>query len=290
MKRVARIILFAFLLFGGGTVFYHYYKQDELIFRNKATPREHVFRSERPFEELYLKTKDGKEVNTLHFKTDHPKGVFYFLHGRGCNLERCITKAPVFLDRGYDVVMIDYRGFGKSSPVSFSEAAFFEDSQLGYDYVKSHYDEKEIVVCGHSLGSSFATWIAANNSPKLLVLEAPFYSMLAAAGYTKPFLPEWILKLMLRHHFRTDKWIVNVKAPIYIFHGTDDRVVPYEHALKLVDRIKQSNRPIEVELFIVPGWGHQDIHKHSSYRKFFHTVLSSEKGKKKHLELVEDKE
>jgi|JI9StandDraft_1071089.scaffolds.fasta_scaffold20755_3 fermentation-respiration switch protein FrsA (DUF1100 family) len=247
----------------------NYYLQEKIIFRAETLPKEFSYAWELPHEEVFLKTESGGTINGLHFKKPRAKGVVLFFHGRGKNLSFWGKRAEMFLDQGYSFFVIDYRGFGKSSP-GFKEKWLLEDGHTAYDYLKTIYKESEITVYGQSLGTSVATYVASIHSPKRLILEAPFYSMFAVASYTKPYLPEWILRLILKYPLETNLWIKNVNAPIYIFHGTNDLTIPFSHAARLYDEIKDSKA---VEFIVLQDWGHDHIPQHPIYSSRIARIL-----------------
>ena len=253
----------------GGLIYQNYSTQDEVIFKSHSLDQAHTFQLEHPFEEVYLTTPENTQINALWFKQNHPKGVILYFHGRSRNLNHWSERAYPFIEKGYDVLMIDYRGFGKSS-AGFKESWFLEDGETAYTFLLNHYPEKNIIVYGHSMGTSIATWVASINHPKMLILEAPFYNMIEAASYAKPFIPEFIIRWILKYHLRTDQWIANVTCPIYIFHGVPDDIVPCSHSQKLFDKIRNSNQN---EMITLPNAGHSNIPSDPQYQKKLDSLL-----------------
>ncbi len=253
----------------GLAIGYNYYKQDELIFKSVPLEKDYQFSFSAPFEEVYLPVSSG-EIHGIYFKKEEPKGVVLFLHGRSKNLSFWGKRSEFFLERGYSVFVIDYRGFGKSSP-GFSESWLLEDSLIAYDYLAKSYNQETIIVYGNSLGTAMATWVAAHRSPGKLILEAPYYSLVDAAAYTRPYLPLWAIKAILKYPLQTHKWIGKVKAPIYIFHGKNDRVVPYLQSQLLYEKACRHNN--RVEFIPLEDWGHAHIEKHTSYQAKIGQIL-----------------
>ena len=128
----------------------------------------------------------------------------------------------IFYRYNYDVVLVDYRGFGKSTGKR-GEADMLKDMQIVYENLMASYGEANLIVYGRSLGSGFAAKLAADNSPRYLILDAPYYNFKKAVERFLPFLP---LQIVLRYHLRTDRWIPKIKCPIYILHGTKDWLIP----------------------------------------------------------------
>ena len=181
MLRILKKVLIVFglilvLLYASLCAFIYFNQEDYFIFHPVKLDPNHSFQFEWSFEEINIETKDGGVLNSLLFKTDSAKGVIFYLHGNGGSLDNWGNKAPIYNDLGYDLFMLDYRGYGKSPGSITSEAQLHEDIQIVYDEVKRRYSENEIIVLGYSLGTGLATRLAAKNNPGLLILQAPFYS------------------------------------------------------------------------------------------------------------------
>ncbi len=271
MKKYSIILIAFLLLVFTSIITYNYHHQEDAIFRGIPLTRNYEYKLKAPFKEIFLNTSDGSELNGLYFCNDSHKGVVLFLHGRGGNLSSWGSRANIFLKNGYDILIIDYRGFGKSSS-GFKEEWFLEDAQIAYKYLQSIYDEKKIIIYGQSLGSSTATHLASKNSPKMLILESPFYSMTAAASHTKPFLPEIIVSFILKYKLPTFEWIKDVKSPIYIFHGSNDTTIPLEQAQQLYVEI---NNNTHSEIIVLQGLNHNDVYKNKIYRVKLQEILNN---------------
>ena len=267
-KTVTGIFAFIVTLFGG-MIAYHYINQDDMIFRPLPLQKEHEFTFKSNYEEVYLPVSNGN-IHGIYFKAENPKGVVLFLHGRGKNISFWANRADFFLEKHLDVFMIDYRGFGKSSP-GFKESWLLEDALAGYDYLLSKFPEQKIHVFGNSLGTAMATWVAAHRNPNQLILESPYYSLLAAAAYTKPYLPYWAIRGILKYPLQTHKWITKVTAPIYIFHGKDDTIVPFVQSELLYQKVKKYNE--KVEFIPLENWGHSHVEKHADYQARIKEIL-----------------
>ena len=245
-KGLIFVVSLSALIFTG-----FYFMQEKLIFLPTKLAADYEYTFQEPFEEVFLETKDGSKLNAVHFKIEKPKGLILYFHGNAGDLSRWGEIASDFTKFGYDVLIMDYRTYGKSTG-TISEKKLFNDAQLFYNYALKSYSEEEIIVYGRSLGTTFATFIASENNPKKLILETPFFNLEEAAKKRIPFLP---IKYFLKYHFSTNKFITGVKCPIVIFHGTEDCVVPYDSGKKLSYLV-----PGERLIFItVPGGEHNDL-------------------------------
>lgn len=253
MKIKKRFYVLAFVLLNlyGLLCGVLYFFQESLIFLPTILPQEHVYEMKHSYEEVFIDTEDGAKLNGLHFKTENPKGAILYYHGNAGDLQRWGTITNFFVEKGYDVVVMDYRGYGKSTGKK-SMDLLYKDSELWYNYAKSHYSEKDIVVYGRSLGTTFATYVASRNQSKNLILESPFYNIMEVGKSRFPFLP---VKSLLHYTFPTNEFINDVNVPITIFHGTNDKVIKFEFGKKLYDSIDSDNKSF-VE---IPKGGHNDL-------------------------------
>ncbi len=247
----------------GAFVFYFF--QEQLIFLDEPLDNDFKYQFEKGFTEENLSMKDGAVINMLHFKTAEPKGLIIYFHGNAGNLDRWGEVVYPYVDLGYDVVIMDYRGYGKSTGRR-TEANLHADAQSIYDYCKLIFPEERITIFGRSLGTGMAIPLAANNNPHKLILETPFYSMKSMAQKVVPFYPS---SLLLRFPFKSNASIQKIKCPIYIFHGTEDEVVPYEQSQRL---FKLVEKPLAT-LYTIEGGGHNNLIEFEKFRSTISTVL-----------------
>jgi fermentation-respiration switch protein FrsA (DUF1100 family) len=245
------------------TLGYLYTIQEKRIFDFKPLDQTYEFQFSIPHENLTIKTDDSS-ISAILFKAENPKGAIYYLHGKGSNLAHSKwNKIMQYLVNTlqYDVLMIDYRGFGKSTG-EITYEGLLKDALAGYDYLKQSYAEKEIIVYGLSLGTSFATYVTSINQPSLLVLEAPFYSLYDVACSTLPTVPPLLIKAVIKYPLRTDEWIQKVNCPVVIFHGTKDDIIPCDSSLRLAELVQTS-----CELIIIPKGDHSHLNTTKEYQK-----------------------
>ena len=122
--------------------------------------------------------------------------------------------------------------------------------------MKKQYKEENIIITGYSIGSGMATYLASKNNPKSLILQAPYYCLEDLATEKFPIVPNFAVK----YKIPTFDFIKKVKAPIYIFHGDTDYVIPYENSLKLKTILKPNDK-----LFSLENQGHLDINDNSNF-------------------------
>ncbi len=244
-----------------------YVLQDYLMFKPEKLPQEFQFYYEhQETEEYNVETRDGAMINGLHFKAKTPKGIVFYLKGNSKSIKGWGKFAVDFTRHGYDVLMVDYRGFGKSTGRR-TQKAIKRDMQVVYNKLKEKVDEKYIILYGRSLGSGFAAKLASMNEPRLLILDAPYYSLRHVAKKFIPFMP---LSLLLKFPMPTYRWLKYVQCPIHIIHGTDDKLIPYKTSVKL-SKIK----PAQTTLHTIIGGGHKDLNTFESYHKMLSDIITS---------------
>ena len=253
IKKIIFIIVGIYLLLLVGLFFF----QEKIIFQSKKLDKNFTYSFDKDFEEINLKTEDNSIINALHFKVKNSKGIIIYFHGNKGSLERWGNIASPFTDYGYDVFVMDYRGYGKSTGKR-NEKNLYDDALLCYNYIKKSYSEDNIILYGRSLGGTFATYIAAQHKPKKLILEAPFYNLSNTADFHYPFSPKFLLK----YKFPSNEYITKVRCSITIFHGTEDNVTPYKGGNKLFDRITTQNK----EFITIDDGTHHNLKDFETYK------------------------
>lgn len=260
-------ILFIVLGFIAAVSVIFYFFQERFIFKPEKLPEDFVFQYEnQEVEEYNIKLSEKVTINGLHFKTKKPKGIVFYLKGNSKSIKGWGKFAVDFTFHGWDVLMMDYRGFGKSKGKR-TQQLMKDDVQAIYNIIKEKVDEKYIIVYGRSLGTGLATKIASVNNPRMLILACPYYSMSNNAQRYLPFIP---LGLVMRYTMPTYKWIKYVKCPIKIIHGTNDRIIPMKSSIRL-SRIN----PKLTRLYPVIGGGHKNLHNFEDYHRALKEILRS---------------
>lgn len=241
-----------------------YFIQERFIFKPEKLPQDFEFKYDAPFREVSFEPEPGVKISGLHFHLENPHGLILYFHGNSRSIKGWAKYAKDFYRYGYDVVLVDYRGFGKSTGKR-SEEALLMDMQFVYKTLAQQYGENHLIVYGRSLGSGFAAKLAADNNPRYLILDAPYSSLSKAIERFLPFLP---LRWVLRYHLRTDKWIKRVRCAIYIIHGNKDWLIPISHSQKL-----KALNPKHITLITIPGGGHNNLPSFPEYHNFIRDIL-----------------
>ena len=241
-----------------------YFLQEKFIFKPEKLSADFQFKYDSPFKELFFDIEPGVRINGLHFYREHPNGLILYFHGNTRSIKGWAKYARDFYRYNYDVILLDYRGFGKSTGKR-SEKEMLDDMQFIYEELSKQYGEHHIIVYGRSMGSGFAAKIASENKPRYLILDSPYYNFRKVVQRFLPILP---VRYVLRYHLRTDKWIRSVNCHTYIIHGTKDWLIPIRHSEAL-----QRLSPHKITLIRIHGGGHNNLPKFDEYHNFVRDIL-----------------
>lgn len=233
-----------------------YFFQEKFLFHPTVLDKNHTYHFDIPFRELDFKMNDGIHLNALLFPADDSKGLIFHLHGNAGSIDSWGNNASIYTDLGYDILMVDYRGFGKSEGTIQSEAQLISDIETVYTKMLELYSEDSVRIIGYSIGTGIAVQVAAKNHPKQLILEAPYYSMVDMMRLNYPIIPTFLLNYRLE----TNKHIQQCESPIVIFHGIADQVIPYGSSVQLKKLLDKDDR-----LILLKNQRHQGIPHNPEY-------------------------
>ncbi len=208
-----------------------------------------------------------------------PQGVILYLHGNGSNVGANITQAQRFQEMGFSVMLIDYRGYGRSEGSFPTEQQVYEDanSALSYLLAFQQLQPEEVFLYGHSLGGAIAIELATH-SPNLggMIIQSSFTSMTDMVIHLKRY--NWLpIKLILHHKFDSIAKIKAIQIPILFIHGTKDEVVPSYMTEMLYDAATATHK----EILLVPDALHDNVATVAGKRyletveKFYETAQKS---------------
>lgn len=262
--RGLKIFLLLYCLIGIGI----YYLQDKIFFHPLSVPESRAYHFEQPFRELNIPYNRSANINIVQFydSTAVNRGVILYFHGNKNNIEWYAHKAAFLTGEGYEVWMIDYPGYGKSSG-DFSETALYEWSDQLYKLARARFAADSIVIYGQSLGSGIAAWLAAHHSNRALIMEAAYYSF---PSLLSNYLPIFPAQKMIHFKIPTWQYLQQVEAPVLILHGSSDWTIPLRNAEKLKPFLKKTDT-----FRVIPGAGHNDIPSTAEYKQSVHQFLES---------------
>ena len=262
LYRWLKIVLLVYCLVGIAI----FYAQDFLILHPTVQNKDYVYQFSQPFKEVNIAYDETTNINIVQFALPHaaPKGVVLYFHGNKGNVQRYARFVPRFTNNGYEVWMIDYPGYGKSTG-AFSEDRVYDWSLVMYNLARKRFSTDSIIIYGKSLGTGMASQLASIRDSKSLILETPYYSFTSLADTWAWMYP---LSKMLHYKFPSNEYLKKVTAPVTIFHGTKDELIPYDNAVRLKEVLKKKDHFITIE-----GGDHRNLNQFSSMQNELDSLL-----------------
>jgi pimeloyl-ACP methyl ester carboxylesterase len=244
-----------------------YFWQERLLFEPDPLPADEAICTDADTHEFFIEVP-GAGLSVAHLKLPAPRGVFFFLHGNSGNLKKWFVELDAFRQAGFDVVMFDYRGFGKSSGEIESEEQLRADVLAVWQHFAPMYEGKRVVIAGQSLGTGLAAGLAAHlgaegRAPDLTMMISPYSSMRQVAAELYPWVPAQVL----RYPLHTLEYCAKLMGPVMLIHGDKDELIPIHHSEALCKSMHKA------ELLRVDGAGHSDVHQFPSVRKALQSAL-----------------
>jgi len=241
--------------------------QEKFILHPEKLSLSYNFRFAGDFDELNLMMSDGVSLNGILFKTKKSKGLIMLMHGHAGNVEHWGTIGYRFNKLQYDLLVIDYRGYGKSEG-KFSEQHTFLDVKEWYRHMNSMYTEAEINLYGKGIGSTFASYLASEFAPNRLILESPLYDLKFTALKYYPLFP--FIQYIPTFKFDTATYFKKIQVPVYLVHGKLNKLVHYENSTRLL-----ATNTAHADLCLIEDGDHHNLVKHPVYIKYIVSILES---------------
>lgn len=251
IKGIGVILLVIYVL---GCAFL-YITQDDIIFRPTPLDEQTHYRWG---QEVYIDVEEDVQLHGLYHQTPDAQGAILYLHGNRGNTRWCQRQAESFDSYDMDVLLIDYRGYGKSDGEIESLAQLETDMDHVYEWLKSRHPGQPMWVAGYSLGSGLASYLADKFESQSLILVAPYVSIEAMKDDIMPIIPDFLVKYPLDNMSHLE----NYQGSVAIFHGTEDEVIPYDHSEQL-----HARHADKVRLVTLQDVGHR--------RAIFHPSIST---------------
>ncbi len=204
--------------------------------------------------EIFIETGDNVRLQAYSFrKKERGRRVIIYFHGNAGNLSHRVKDSLKLFKTGCDVLLVSYRGYGKSSG-SPSEEGVYRDGEAALQYAQKNLGFKlsEIIIYGRSIGTTVAVYTAQRRDIAGLILITPLTS-------AEEFAEERGLSLfkgIAGDAFNSLSRINRVKVPLLVIHGDKDEVVPYVLGLRLYNAYQGTKKFVSIK-----GGGHNDLQK-----------------------------
>ena len=228
-----------------------------VIFHPERAALGGVWRVPRGAEEVWFRNAEGLKLYGwfFHSNVQPAHAAVVYAHGNGGNLSYCDWVGESLAARGYDVLLFDYRGYGRSEGEAAGEGGLYTDAEAAYDFVTKErgVPAGRVVLYGQSLGTAAVADVAARRECGALVLESGFSSAADMAAVVMPWLPRFVRGLT-KNKLDTVSKLSRVRCPVLVVHGDRDELIPVSQGRRLFDAAPEPKR-----LIIIEGAAHNDL-------------------------------
>jgi fermentation-respiration switch protein FrsA (DUF1100 family) len=204
------------------------------------------------FRDIELTTEDGERLHGWWVPASAPSaGHVLFCHGNAGNIGDRVAHAALLATAGFDVLLFDYRGYGRSSGRP-TEHGTYRDARAAWRATREQpgVDMSRVIYLGESLGGAVALDLALELPPAGLVLQSTFSSVRDLARLHYPYIPAPVVPDAYPSLAR----IAHLRAPLIVIHGERDEIVPPSHGNALFGAAPPPKR-----MHVVGGAGHNDL-------------------------------
>lgn len=207
------------------------------------------------FEEVYLDLGNLQQVHGWWIPNSTNRTLLY-LHGNGANISANLEHAQRFHRLGFSVLLIDYRGYGKSKGDFPTESSVYQDADSAWNYLVNNLkiSASNITIYGHSLGGAIAIDLANKQSQAAgLIVESSFTSI-AEMVKLDPKFRIFPIDLLVNQRFDSITKVRSLSMPVLFLHGTSDSLIPFQMSEKNYAAIGS----LEKRIFLIANAGHNN--------------------------------
>ncbi len=225
-----------------------YFGQDKKVYHPSRSFESTPAAEGLAFEEVSFSAEDGVKLTAWWVPAEGAaRGTVLFCHGNARNIGSDVHVYKMFHTFGYDVLALDYRGYGQSEGKP-SEQGTYRDARAAWDWLRGTKGKsaRDIIVWGRSLGAGVATDLAANTpeAPRALVTEAAFTSLPDIAEELHPGMP---VRLFARYKYENLKKFLTLRCPVLVVHSREDQLINIRHGKRLFAAAPEPKRFLEIK-------------------------------------------
>lgn len=184
------------------------------------------------YEDIYFSTEDSVLLHGWFLKNPDAQKTLLFFHGNAGNISHRLGKISLFYPLGFNIFIIDYRGYGKSEGTP-SEQGIYADARAAYDYLltRRDIDQNNIIAYGASLGGVVAIDLAMHRPLAGLIINSCFSTAADMAKHIYPFIPSFLIRTQMDSVSKVSQ----IDIPKLFFHSPEDDIVPFSLGKRLFD-------------------------------------------------------
>lgn len=232
----------------GGWLFYN--QRSLLYFPDPSTPSP-AAAGFPDMEVVRFKTADGLTLSAWYKPAAAGQATIVYFHGNAGSLLNHSWIARPFLDAGYGMLLVEYRGYGGNAGTPTEDGLYY-DGTAAIEFLKGlGVAGQDLVLFGQSLGTGVAVEMATRFKAKALILQSPYTSIPDVGQFHYWYMP---VKWLAKDRFDSASKISRVEAPLLVTYARDDVVVPAKFSVALFDLALEPKTLIAIE-----GAGHNDL-------------------------------
>ncbi|MGE0422919.1 MAG: alpha/beta hydrolase [Reyranellaceae bacterium] len=253
IRHTLRLLTFLAVLFGGIAFIGVPALERHFTFRPRAVA--YAWTVPSGAEDVFFDSAPGVRLHGWYWRANREKPAsvtVLYAHGNAGHVQRFAPAAAHIASLGFDVLLYDYRGYGRSEGESEDETTLFADGRAAWDYlVKTRgVPAQSIAHYGYSLGSAVSAELAVSGPCRAAILVAPLASVSAQVSAMYPWVPR-PFHALTRSRFDTVGKIGRARCPVMVVHGDRDQIIGVEQGRAVYDAAREPKR-----LMIIPGATH----------------------------------
>ncbi len=228
------------------------------------------------FKEVFIETADGIRICAWYVPCEEAKASLLFCHGNAGNISYRVESLRLFHSLGLNVLIFDYRGYGKSEGW-LSEEGTYQDGEAAYRWLRNKVGDSPIVLFGRSLGTAVAVELTRRVEADGLIFESGFTSVPDIAGDLFPFLP---LRYFCSIQYDSLSKIGTINTPVMVIHSREDTIIPYRHGERIFKAAVEPKTFLTIQGDHNDGFLLSEVEYIQGIKGFFEQRILLDSGKK----------